>query len=409
MKYRNSKKFLISVFIILLLICTGCGQSQNISVNVEVKEENAGQPVDKPETDETNQDGNRTNHSDTQTTSGSDYTDWRELYKQVVEASVNEQSGYGLLYIDDNDIPELYIAMDSEVLGDRLYYIKDEGLAEITISPYGLIYWEYQGVFKDESAREEDCWDTFYKLEDGAVTQIHQGTYSVGANGDEQADSSEKREYRYYWDGQEVSSDDYYKQCKEAEGTGLSTFGYEKFVSKADILEQLNHTSGDSSSGQQLRKTVSGSLNIRRLPKHDSELAGTIENDNEILYYDGLTGQGEGSDGVIHEWFKVRTESGVTGWVRGDLVITEDIIQSADSSLRYMSKIVEGTLNIRSLPQHDSELVGTVEERNERLAYYGEIGTGLGSDGLMHEWYRITTEDGVTGWVRSDLVEEQRG
>ena len=99
----------------------------------------------------------------------------------------------------------------------------------------------------------------------------------------------------------------------------------------------------------------------------------------------------------------------MTGWVRGDLVITEDIIQSADSSLRYMSKIVEGTLNIRSLPQHDSELVGTVEERNERLAYYGEIGTGLGSDGLMHEWYRITTEDGVTGWVRSDLVEEQRG
>jgi len=33
----------------------------------------------------------------------------------------------------------------------------------------------------------------------------------------------------------------------------------------------------------------------------------------------------------------------------------------------------------------------------------------MGSDGQMHEWYKITTEDGITGWVRSDYIWKEQG
>lgn len=59
-------------------------------------------------------------------------------------------------------------------------------------------------------------------------------------------------------------------------------------------------------------------------------------------------------------------------------------------------------INIRSLPQHESELVGTVHE--EKMYYIGETDEGLGSDNKLHTWYHIKTENGYDGWVRSDLV-----
>ena len=79
-------------------------------------------------------------------------------------------------------------------------------------------------------------------------------------------------------------------------------------------------------------------------------------------------------------------------------------LKMSDQSLRYYRKGVKGTLNIRSLPQHDSDLVGIVPSQDEPLAFYGEIGVGYGSNGIMHEWYKITTGSGITGWVRSDFV-----
>ena len=78
-------------------------------------------------------------------------------------------------------------------------------------------------------------------------------------------------------------------------------------------------------------------------------------------------------------------------------------------SLQHYRKGAERVLNIRSEPKHESELVGTVESQYEPLAFYGGIGTGMVSDGQMYEWYKITTEHGITGWVRSDYIYAEEG
>ena len=61
------------------------------------------------------------------------------------------------------------------------------------------------------------------------------------------------------------------------------------------------------------------------------------------------------------------------------------------------------SLNIRSNPEHNSNLVKTIHS-NENMMFYGEIGQGYGSDGQLHDWYKIYLYSGETGWVRSDLI-----
>ena len=69
----------------------------------------------------------------------------------------------------------------------------------------------------------------------------------------------------------------------------------------------------------------------------------------------------------------------------------------------YFVPATEDTINMRSLSRHDSDLVGVVQ-RGELLRWYGKTGSGLGSDGVIHDWYYVMREDGIYGWVRSDLV-----
>ena len=65
--------------------------------------------------------------------------------------------------------------------------------------------------------------------------------------------------------------------------------------------------------------SLNGELNLRMEPRHDSGLVTTIYGSTP-MYYDGETGQGYGSDGLLHIWYRVRLDSGVIGWVRSDLV-----------------------------------------------------------------------------------------
>ena len=91
----------------------------------------------------------------------------------------------------------------------------------------------------------------------------------------------------------------------------------------------------------------------------------------------------------------MKVSNGFKGWVRSDLVLAEG---------KYYQKIGD-SVNLRSDPTHDSKLVATIEDSSP-LFFYGETEQGYGSDGKIHEWYKVYLGDGISGWVRSDLVKE---
>lgn len=66
---------------------------------------------------------------------------------------------------------------------------------------------------------------------------------------------------------------------------------------------------------------ITESSNLRSEPKHDSALITTVRDTSVNLHYFGENGEGYGSDGMLHTWYKVYLDDGkVSGWIRADLV-----------------------------------------------------------------------------------------
>ncbi len=85
-----------------------------------------------------------------------------------------------------------------------------------------------------------------------------------------------------------------------------------------------------------------------------------------------------------------------------DEVPTENEVEHL--SVQQYVKNTDVPLNVRSEAKHESDLVVKIYDESELMSYYGESKQGLGSDGKLHDWYKITLKDGTSGWVRSDLV-----
>ena len=171
---------------------------------------------------------------------------------------------------------------------------------------------------------------------------------------------------------------------------------------------------------------VRNEVNIRSEPTHDSNLLLTFDpvphGSSSGLIFKGQTAEGYGSDDILHTWYLVGTTKGgeVVGWVRSDLVRLPAYdngpwhiyYDGRENSVKVCVPLdPQGGLNVRRESKYESELVDTVYA-GTRLFFYDEIGQGYGSDGLLHDWYRVewavpgTTEERA-GWVRSDLVTVQ--
>ena len=100
---------------------------------------------------------------------------------------------------------------------------------------------------------------------------------------------------------------------------------------KAKETEQKADKSdiNNENEGQKLVKNISADLNVRKYPRHKSDLVGVVSN-GQLMYFYGETGQGYGSDEIIHDWYRIYLENGITGWVRSDLVTEVDSEDNLD-------------------------------------------------------------------------------
>ena len=69
-------------------------------------------------------------------------------------------------------------------------------------------------------------------------------------------------------------------------------------------------------------------------------------------------------------------------------------------------KTADGTLNLRAEPKYESDLAYEVTSDTTLMKFYGQVQQGLGSDGQMHDWYKVYIGSYVSGWVRSDLIKQ---
>lgn len=102
--------------------------------------------------------------------------DWRTAYLDVLESQKDYHVGYALVYIDEDDIPELYLNGDCEATGDALFTYKNGQVIEHRLRrTMGATYIPRAGLIKNTNGNMGYYTTDIYRLTDSGFECIWSG------------------------------------------------------------------------------------------------------------------------------------------------------------------------------------------------------------------------------------------
>lgn len=121
---------------------------------------------------------------------------------------------YTLIYLDDDDIPELMIETNMEAGGELIATYYDGEVVDYVLSRIGTKYIPETGLLYTDTGHMDEYPVFITKLENGQFTQLAEGVYYLSdeererlANVDESWEDSVN--YTYEWEGQEVTKEEF--------------------------------------------------------------------------------------------------------------------------------------------------------------------------------------------------------
>ena len=159
-----------------------------------------------------------------------DNADWKKLYIDYISENPptdSDMSSYALIDIDDNDVPELWISFGFGFEGDALCTVAAGKLDVLRFSQGGLSYIKRGNLFAINGGRMDDYYDDVYRIQNGKFEQLHKGSYGAENNANVQYDAAGEPIYQYFWEGKEVSKNEYDSALK-------SVYDYSKADSPVD-------------------------------------------------------------------------------------------------------------------------------------------------------------------------------
>lgn len=148
----------------------------------------------------------------------------------------------------------------------------------------------------------------------------------------------------------------------------------------------------------------SSDVNVRQDASTTSAAVGSVTTNDKVTILEEKTG----TDGKI--WYKIKTSTGITGYVRSDFITKTEEGQGDDTTSTTQVTTVEkktayiagnGNVNIRKDASTKSTLVASAKGQSEVTI----IGEATAADG--YKWYQIQFKASgteMTGFIRSDLI-----
>ena len=159
--------------------------------------------------------------------------DWSDEYGEM-----------SLIYIDDDDIPELVIDWASTAGGAQVCTISNGKLVYTYVETGGVSYIERQNIFVSSGGRMGHYYETVYTIQNGEFTVLHRGEH-----GEEETDDEEMPFYFYWhWDGEEVTHSKYSENLKSAFDRSKAINSSDNAFSAADMLQKINELLRSNSS-----------------------------------------------------------------------------------------------------------------------------------------------------------------
>lgn len=149
---------------------------------------------------------------------------WRQAYLAYIQgdniygvALSDQWFEFKLIYVDDDNIPELWINGGTLAGGCQLCTVDESTVKDIFISEYGsLQYIERMGLFYTGGGHMDVYWDSVYRLQGGQFVELAHGDYGAEGNANILYDSDGAPIYQYSWNGVEMTEQEYESQLAVA-------------------------------------------------------------------------------------------------------------------------------------------------------------------------------------------------
>ena len=218
------KRIILPLFFILMLcvFCVSCDSGQNINAIVPADTEGSTNSTELPP------------ESDI-------FFDWKTAYLDFIESRESEYDfdyRYALVYVDNDDIPELYAMGVCEADGDLICSYKNGCVIEQRLARMlGGKYVERSGIVINQNGHMGQYYDNVYKLDQNGFSQILKASYTERYVTLENGDLEIINEY--FIDGKTVSEDEYNNAVNFAVDLSQTMEFYEKSVSYDIIKQQI--------------------------------------------------------------------------------------------------------------------------------------------------------------------------
>ena len=203
---------LVAVGSITASVVIGKGKINDKNAD-EVTEESIDEDDDIRDSADERDGSDSASKSDTEAKSSKKETDidpfiWKKNYLDYLKSYTDADTyEYDLIYLDDDDMPELYI--DTQVMagGTRLITFSKGKIREVDTGEYdGLSYIEKSGLMHISSGHGGGYEDRIVMLKRGRFSVLRSGSYSEMPDGNGGVDEE------YWWEDEEVTREEYFAE-----------------------------------------------------------------------------------------------------------------------------------------------------------------------------------------------------
>lgn len=172
---------------------------------------------------------------------------WKDRYIEFINSNQSRGTNakYALVYIDWDEIPELYIDYGNNAAGGQIcsfHYIEGKERFEVVdVGVEGSGYIQKQGLVCDCGGSMGYYYDNIYYMEDGGFLQIFQGEYKEDDGSGIRLDEYGEIIYTYYMDGTRVTEEEYMSTLNSKYDAEDVSLFYDEEVSREQILSTLNN------------------------------------------------------------------------------------------------------------------------------------------------------------------------
>lgn len=217
MKYKRIAAFTASV---ILFLC--CCSNSSTTIN---KEDSSVAEITESNPDITAETAVTYSNIENVTTEVPEETEsltWQKAYIDYIESFFEENSeiysyfSFSLIYLDDDDIPELFVNTGGEASGEIVATFFNGQLQTEQLSRLGSEYIERSGLLYCDNGHMGHYPVYIIKLENGEFSEIGSGlrTYRAAEEGEDTfyaLDENGEPINEFYWEEQPVSEDEFYE------------------------------------------------------------------------------------------------------------------------------------------------------------------------------------------------------